>query len=98
MGKTILSFFVEKLARRVYVPYHNYHKKYNRFSKVYLGREEAGVTKTLERIKKLQLSRYELKYYSLSERWKEEIPEKVLERLAKAIEKNKEALKELEKY
>ncbi|MEW6574226.1 MAG: hypothetical protein AB1374_11400 [Bacillota bacterium] len=56
------------------------------------------MTKTLERIKKLQLSRYELKYYSLSERWREEIPEKVLERLAKAIEKNKEALKELEKY
>ena len=56
------------------------------------------MSKTLDRIKKLELSPHELKYYGLSERWKEEIPAKVLERLAKAIEKNKEALKELEKY
>ncbi|HID28523.1 MAG TPA: hypothetical protein EYP19_00800 [Desulfobacterales bacterium] len=64
----------------------------------YTRRRGAKVSKTLDRIKKLELSPHELKYYGLSERWKEEIPAKVLERLAKAIEKNKEALKELEKY
>lgn len=62
------------------------------------GKEEPKVTDTLKKIKEVQLTPREQMYYGLSQECPKQISEKVLLRLAVAIEKNKEALEELRKY
>lgn len=60
--------------------------------------EEQNVAKIYNQIKNMKLTTEEQRYYGLDQKSREQIPEKVLLRIAAAIEKNKEALKELKKY
>ena len=80
------------LKKVVHWPNIHYHKV-KRFR-----REEVSLTEAIEKIKNMKLTPHELKYYGLPENWQSIIPKNVVIRLAAALEKNKEAIKELERY